>query len=151
MDSRRAMGVRPKTLTFYKYILLGFMDRVDYLRAARHQIERYYQDIPSNRNGLGTRHPCYRVLKTFYRWLNAQHGLENPMEAMSAPILGKAIMPAFSREQVEHLIASADSDRDRAIVALFTESGLRLSELAPIKATGKTRPSVSWGNGVERL
>ncbi len=134
MDSRRAMGVSPKTLMFYKYTLLRFVDTVDYLRATRHQIERYLQAIPPNKNGLGTRHASYRALKTFYRWLSTEYSLENPMQGMPAPILGKPILPAFSREQVEFLMASADCDRDKAIIALFTESGLRLSELASIRA-----------------
>jgi len=135
MDSRRAMGVSPKTLEFYKYALLRFVDSVDYLRARRHHIDRYLQAIPPNKNGLGTRHAAFRALKTFYRWLSTEYGLANPMEGMSAPILGKSIMPAFSREQVEFLMASAECDRDRAIIALFTESGLRLSELASVRAS----------------
>jgi len=135
LDSRRAMGVSPKTLMFYQYTLLTFVDTVDYLKATRHQIESHLQSIPPNKNGLGTRHAAYRALKTFYRWLSAEYGLENPMERMAAPILGKPILPSLNREQIQYLLDSADCVRDRAIMATLTESGLRLSELANVKAS----------------
>ncbi len=52
---------------------------------------------------------------------------------MPAPILGKPILPSLEKEQVSYLIDKVSSVRDKAIIALFTESGLRLSELASIK------------------
>lgn len=68
------------------------------------------------------------------------------MERMAAPILGKPIMPTLTKEQVHHLLDSAECVRDKAIIATLTESGLRLSELANIKASdidwqAKTGPS----------
>jgi len=42
-------------------------------------------------------------------------------------------MPSLTQEQVEYLLSNVDTTRDKAIIALFTESGLRLSELASIK------------------
>jgi len=52
---------------------------------------------------------------------------------MPVPILGKPIMPTLAEEQVKTLIESVDIIRDKAIIALFVESGRRLSELANIK------------------
>jgi len=52
---------------------------------------------------------------------------------MHAPILGKPILPSLEKEQVFYLIDKASSIRNAAIISLFTESGLRLSELAGIK------------------
>ena len=89
---------------------------------------------PPNRNGLSTRHCSYRVLRTFNKWLQTRHGLPNPMANLRAPILGWPILPALSREQVHYLLDSAECVRDRAIIATLTESGLRLSELANIRA-----------------
>jgi len=45
----------------------------------------------------------------------------------------KLILPSLTKEQVELLLEKAENIRDKAIIALFTESGLRLSELANIK------------------
>ncbi len=146
LQSRRAMGVSPRTLGFYRERLGKFSAQVDYAKASRHDIERFLNSIPSNRNGLGTRHATFRALKTFYRWLSAQHGLNNPMDGMPAPILGKPILPSLSREQVVQLLEVAANDRDRAIISLFAESGLRLSELARVKAS-----DINWGNRTIRV
>ena len=57
------------------------------------------------------------------------------MVNIRAPIMGKTILPALTKEQVEYLIGVVESPRDKAIISLFTESGLRLSELAKIEAS----------------
>ena len=66
--------------------------------------------------------------------LQTEYGLNDPIQGMKAPILTKLVLPSLAREQVELLIDEAENIRDKAIIALLTESGLRLSELAGIKA-----------------
>ena len=45
----------------------------------------------------------------------------------------KLILPSLTREQVELLIEEAHCVRGKAIIELFTEAGLRLSELTNVK------------------
>jgi len=129
------MGVSPKTLIYYKDRLSKFINDVDYLRATRKDIEHHLNSIPPNKNGLATRHASFRTIKTFYRWLNTEYGFSNPVNNLPAPILGKPLLPSLSTDEVLNLIVEVDNIRDKAIIALFTESGLRLSELANIKPT----------------
>jgi site-specific recombinase XerD len=133
LQSRQAMGVSPKTLCYYQERLSKFITNVNYLKATSAVIQRYLNTIPANANGLATRHASYRTIKTFYRWLKTEYGLNNPIEGIQAPILGKPMMPTLDDIQVKQLIDSVDCIRDKAIIALFVESGLRLSELANIK------------------
>jgi transcriptional regulator with XRE-family HTH domain len=126
MQSREAMGVSSKTLEFYRERLLGFICQVDYLKATKKDVQQYLNSIPPNCNGLATRHATFRAIKTFYRWLNADYGITNPMVGLTAPILSKPILPSLEQEQVLFLIEHAHTLRDKAIIALFTESGLRL-------------------------
>jgi integrase/recombinase XerD len=102
---------------------------------SRAKIERHLNSIPPNGRGLGTRHAEYRALRAFYNWLAAEYEVDNPMRNISAPILSKVILPSLTREQVEALIQAVESARDKAIIALLAESGLRLSELANIRAS----------------
>jgi site-specific recombinase XerC len=51
---------------------------------------------------------------------------------MLAPKVGRLILPSLTQEQVKTLLVNSDNIRDKAIIALFTESGLRLSELTNI-------------------
>jgi site-specific recombinase XerD len=137
LKSRVAMGCSPCTLRFYSERLAKFVSQADfyYWEATPQQIERFLATIPPGRNGLGTRHATHSALRVFYRWLHVGYGLNDPMVNLKAPIMGKTIMPALTKEQVEYLIGVVESPRDKAIIALFTESGLRLSELARIKAS----------------
>jgi integrase/recombinase XerC len=146
LKSREAMGVSPNTLDYYEDRLSKFVQQVDYIRATRRVIERFLNTIPPNRYGLATRHASFRTIKTFYRWLNAEYGLPNPVTDMSAPILGKPILPSLEKSQVEHIIGLAPTVRDKAIIALFTESGLRLSELTNIKPS-----DIDWQNRIIRV
>ena len=97
--------------------------------------------ISPNKYGFATRHASFRTIKTFYRWLNAEYGTPNPVDGMPAPKLSRPILPALEREQVLSPIEQAHSIRDKAIIALFTESGLRLSELVDIKLD-----DIDWNN-----
>ncbi len=139
IQSREAQGCSVKTISFYKDRLSRFVVNVDYLKASRQQIESYLKDIKPNRNGLGTRAASYRALSAFYHWLCSEYRFTNPMLNLKSLILSKPILPSLEREQVLYLIEHAKSNRDRAIIALFTESGLRLTELANI-----TLEAIDW-------
>ena len=141
LKSRSSIGVSPQTLDFYKDRLYRFSASVDYLKATPQAIQRYLNTIPPNANGYATRHASFRAIKTFYRWLETEYGTKNPTDSLKAPILGKPILPSLTQEQVLRLIEITPMVRDKAIIALFTESGLRLSELASIKIE-----SIEWNN-----
>ena len=134
LQSRQARGVSPQTLRYYRERLSKFIARVNYVNADRQDIEKYLNSIPPNQYGLATRHASYRAIKVFYRWLSTEYELSNPVAGVAAPILGKPILPSLTKEQVKLLIEQAETVRDKAIIALFTESGLRLSELVSISS-----------------
>jgi len=146
IESRKAMGVTQKTLEFYIDRLSQFTLKVDYIKSTPQGIQQYLNSIPSNHNGYATRHASFRAIKTFYRWLDAEYGLRNPMEKIKAPILGKPILPVLNEEQVLILVDRANCLRHKAIISLFTESGLRLSELTNIKLE-----DIKWDDRVIRI
>ena len=55
-------------------------------------------------------------------------------------------LPSLTQEQVKTLLANTDNLRDRAIIVLFTESGLRLSELTNIKPN-----DIDWQHGLIKV
>jgi integrase len=57
------------------------------------------------------------------------------------PKVAKKILPSLSQEQVEYLIDQAVCVRDKAIISLFANSGLRLTELANINPN-----NIDWDN-----
>jgi site-specific recombinase XerD len=142
LQSRQAIEVSPTTLKFYNSKLGKFMASIHPDGASQQQIEKFLLQFTNT----GNRHTYYRALKTFYLWREQTFNLTNPMKLLKAPRLGKLILPSLSREQVQTLIEHAPTLRDKAIIALFTESGLRLSELAKIKAT-----DIDWQSGTIQI
>ena len=62
----------------------------------------------------------------------------------------RVILPSLTDEQVDYLIQCADSMRDKAIVSLFADSGIRLNELLNIRPADidLDRMTVTvWGKG----
>jgi len=129
LQSRRANGVSPTTVRFYQAKLDKFLVELNADKAKRQDIERFLLQF----GNVGNRHAYYRAIKTFYIWREENFGLPNPMRHIRAPKLGKLIMASLTHEEVFILLEKAHSSRDRAIIAFFTESGLRLSELTNIR------------------
>ena len=151
LQSRQAMEVSSGTLNFYRVKLGRFFSELNANTSQRQDIERFLLQFKNP----GNRHAYYRSIKTFYNWREETFGLHSPMRHMKAPKLNKLILPSLSREEVLMLLEAANSERDKAIIALFTESGLRLSELTNIKLA-----DMDWQNhsikvickgGTERL
>jgi integrase len=129
LRSRRAMEVTPGTAQFYRTKLGRFLSEVNVDKAQRQDIETFLLKF----GNAGNRHAYYRAIRTFYNWREETFDLPSPMEGLRAPRLSKLILPSLTREQVSCLLDKVDNARDKAIIAMFAESGLRLSELASIK------------------
>jgi integrase len=142
LRSRQAMVVTPVTLSFYRSKLGRFLSEVNADKARKQDIEMFLLQFEN----AGNRHAYYRVIKTFYNWREETFDLPGPMKRLKAPRLGKLILPSLTREQVSSLIDEVDNDRDRAIIAMFTESGLRLTELVNIKPQ-----DIDWETGTVKV
>ena len=129
MQSRLAKHVSPTTLRFYRVKLGRFLEEVNPDTAQQNHIERFLLQFPNS----GNRHGYYQVVKTFFIWREQVFGFPNPIKHMPAPKVDRLILPSLTQEQVKTLLVNSDNIRDKAIIALFTESGLRLSELTNIK------------------
>ena len=78
---------------------------------------------------------------------------DNPLKKADTPKPEKKILPSLTRNQVDYLISRVDNLRDKAIISLFPDSGMRLSELAGVKASDidwDTNTILIWGNGAKQ-
>jgi integrase len=142
LQSRRAMEVSPGTLSFYRVKLGRFLSELDADTARRQDIEAFLLQFKNP----GNRHAYYRAVKTFYNWRAETFGLPSPMKHIKAPKLSKLILPSLTRDEVLKLLEATNCVRDKAIISLFTESGLRLSELASIQLG-----NINWTNRTIRV
>jgi len=111
---------------------------------------------------LGTKKPgirrrTYETYRAFARWLERRHIMPAPWSDIEKPLVPKSIPPATSLDQVQFLMGYIDSHfdpksalRNKTIVSVFVESGLRLSELASITISNidwQHRTIKVWGKG----
>lgn len=151
LKSRRH-GLSLRTLEFYR----GYLSRAR--EAIGFQVKG--QDIVIFLDRLscsnGGRHAYYRALRAFYNWayspksgfcLNPQR---NPVAFLDAPKVERPIPPSLTVEQVNSLLQQVDKIRDKAIIALLADSGMRLREIANIKAKDidwASNTVTIWGKG----
>lgn len=80
----------------------------------------------------------YRALAQFFKHLDAEDGIPNPMAGMAPPAVPPKLVPVLAAGELGQLLAACTGRdftaiRDRAIIALFASSGARLSEIASLK------------------
>ena len=86
----------------------------------------------------GGRHAYFRALSAFYNWLyspKSGYGLNptnNPTTYIDPPLVEKKIMPSLTSAQFNYLVGQCNCLRDKCIVSLLGDSGLRLMELTNI-------------------
>ena len=146
--SSRRDGLSPETTRYYTGYL-NLARSVVGTRTTGHEVKHFLDSLQCSNGG---KHAYYRALRAFYNWLyspKSGHGLnpqDNPILMVESPKVEKKILPSFTPEQIAYLMGQADCVRDRAIISLFSDSGLRLSELASIKPE-----NIDWENRLVKV
>jgi len=147
LKSRRE-GISPNTLRDYRNTLgraLQYLGLTPSIKA----VNTFFSSLQCS---LGGNYGYFKCLRAFYNWLYSPgSGLgfmpeDNPILWVGAPKRPQLILPSLTREQVMRLVEVAPTVRDKAIIALLTESGLRLSELTSIHPC-----HINWGNRTIRV
>jgi site-specific recombinase XerD len=126
LNSRR-QGISPRTTEFYEACLRPFINDYDLTPS---DINSFLANLSCN-NG---RNAYYRAIRAFCNWLYRQGYIaDNPITRVDPPKMTKVILPSLTSGQVDYLIASADNVRDKAIISMFADSGIRLNELLHIR------------------
>ena len=128
LNSRR-QGLSEHTLAYYRTCLKPLL--------------RSYEITPEGINSFLTNLNCgnaklnyFRAIRTFCNWATRECYLkENPLDGIDQPKPAKRILPSITAEQVEQLMATVDNPRDKTIISLLADSGVRLSELSSIQAS----------------
>ncbi|MBL7124627.1 MAG: tyrosine-type recombinase/integrase [Dehalococcoidales bacterium] len=144
--SCKVEGKSPKTLESYRQVAVNYI-----AFAKAHDLPLNAPDITPDyirsyllslqEKGLSpfSSSSYYRTLHAFFSWLKSQ-GLmkESPMERMKAPKTPRKIIKPFSQQDIENLLLLCSGDRfldirNKAIVLLFLDTGIRLKELSDIQ------------------
>ena len=80
----------------------------------------------------------FRALRQFFKWLATEDEIPDPMDRLRAPRVAVREVPVFTSVELPALQKTCRGStfaarRDAAIIAVFTATGIRLSELARIR------------------
>ena len=80
----------------------------------------------------------FRALRQFFKWRAAEDELPDPMARLRAPRVAVPDVPVFTSVELSALAKASHGNsfaarRDAAIIAVFTATGIRLSELTGIR------------------
>jgi site-specific recombinase XerD len=100
----------------------------------------------------------FRALQQFFKWHATEDPDEpraNPMLALKPPKIGDKLVPVFTDDELAALLGTCkgggfQNRRDYAIIALFKDTGVRLSELAGLgkgDISAREREAIVTGKG----
>jgi len=101
--------------------------------ASRADLEDFLADLLARR-AAATAATRYKVLRVFYRWLEEDEDLPNPMARMRPPIVPEQPVPVIPADGLRRLLKACEGKgfearRDTALVMLLLDTGARRDEL----------------------
>ncbi len=124
------------TLQFYRSKLRIFLSWCDEEGVGQmenltsHHIRRFLVSIQHQGLSSQYQHNLARAIRAFLNFCVRDELLEtSPFDRVQMPRVEKKILHAFSVHDIQRILRSCTSDRDRAICLFLLDSGLRASEL----------------------
>jgi len=132
IQSRRAADISPATIGWYCDRLKQFRELYPKLPTKTKVIQAFLEDLPGSRE---TRYGTYRAVKTLYIFLQERHGIPNPVPPRHRRNRDEKLPPTLEDGEMMRLVNSATNPRDRAILSLLLDTGIRVSELIGLRKT----------------
>ena len=131
IQSRQALKLRTSTIGWYNAKLSHFTRSYPELPEDPDAIEKFLITIPGEQNA----HGYYRALKAFYRFLKKRYQVTNPIDLviLKDPSNRKIDKPTLEAGQLFKILQATKNLRDRAILTLLIDTGMRAGELAGLK------------------
>ncbi len=127
VEYQRLRSLSPRTVEFYQWGL--------------NHLVKFHAELPVHHRelipilaqpqlGRESRHDLARVLKKFFKWAATEYAVPNPTMGMERLPRRKVLPRVFSHAEVDAVLASCLSARDRGLVALVLDTGVRVAEIA---------------------
>lgn len=125
-----------RTIDTYAHRLNDLSDNVSELTPAN--IRLYFQNLIDRELSASTRNAYYRCIRTFCNWLVAEGYLEKtPLVNIKPPRIPQKMIKPFTLDDIRTILFLCSGNgfldiRNRALVLVFLDTGLRLAEMANI-------------------
>lgn len=153
----RARNLSQRTLDYYAWQLgkfaawLGGRSVVNVAAITATDVREYLVSLQERGLAAASQHAAARAARAWLNFLVAEGVLErSPMASVKMPKRGKHILPAFTAEEVQALLAACDKGRGvrpwdhirlRAVVLVLLDTGLRASEFCGLRMRDVTLSS----------
>jgi integrase/recombinase XerD len=166
LQFKSAEGLSPRTIESYKHDLRLWLEHQGDFEVSKitsqdlraylvYMLNEYTPRRITGNNDIGLSPKTIRniwvTLCAFFRWINEEFDLPNPMKKVAAPKFENAPVEPFTREDIETLLKACDycqeaqtnnrrkftmhrhtASRDRALILTLLDTGLRASELCAL-------------------
>ncbi|XUX01077.1 MAG: tyrosine-type recombinase/integrase [Dehalogenimonas sp.] len=137
-------GLSAATIRYYRQTVGGLVEFLisqgidDPAKVIPFHIRAYLLDRQTKVSAISV-NDAYRGIRRFFNWLVEEKVVsETPMTNIRPPKVPQKVIQPFTAEDIGRLLSAIDgrvftSMRNRAIILMFADTGLRLSELVGIK------------------
>jgi len=142
--SRRARGCSASYEGWLRYTLGKLAAAYEELPATAEAVELVLGGLVGVSDE--TRFDVWTALRRFYRWASARLGVPDAAAVVERPLRRPKVLRTLAEHEVDRLLGSRLSRRDRALVTLLLDTGMRIGELASVtwKDVGPSTVRV-WG------
>ena len=130
MKDCRYRGLAESTLVGYAWALAKLAARFEELptKADDLMVLIVDQDL-----GQESKHDMWRVLRRFYKWLSSRKYAKNAMRDVPAPRRRRRLPRTLESSDIDRLMSTVKTRRDRAMIAVILDTGIRVGELASLR------------------
>jgi site-specific recombinase XerD len=127
LAERRVLGLADKTMEQYEWALKLL---ITHCRELPRTGEELLPVVSHPVHGLESRKDIRKCLNTFFRWCGRRYQWPNPVKELEPLPKRKRLPWVFTELEVERLLAASTNQRDRALLLLVLDTGLRIGEIA---------------------
>ena len=130
LDAYRSRNLRPATIDWYRNILGRFARTCPTFPDGPQPIESFLASIKGSDETI---YGYFRALKTFFKFTAERRETATPMAKVRVKRPEEKLPATLEEKELYQLLTSATTLRDRAILTLFVDSGIRSGELAGLR------------------
>lgn len=144
--------LRPATIAWYRRLLGRFAELCPTLPLEPLDISLYLNALREEGLADETIHGHWRALRALYRDLHLRTGAPNPLERMRRPKARRRVPRTFHPDELFGVLAHPLSVRDRTLLSLLLDSGVRAGEAVGLRWPDVHGPTIRVdGKTGERL
>jgi len=129
INSRISSNLSPRTIEWYEHRLRSFVKFCPNLPRRPEPIEDFLGSLEGSPE---TKRDTFNALRIFFKFISQRHRIPNPMEAVCAPRRPKTRMATLEGFELVKLLDQTEDLRDRAILTLLVDNGMRAGEVCSL-------------------